>query len=407
MARMDLRLFTMSLLSSKLVSLSGAARGTVFCVDEVKEELFFFIDTADGKKLEIRIPLTPKSIAGFSILNKATINIPDCYRDSRFDPSTDKKSGFKTTQMLCVPLSNHDGKVIGAIQLINSRSGMSFDANDEKLIEAFGVYVQAALENLRNKGAVECAHKQVSSGVSINGAMAMCTSLPHLLEVTFNHICEISRCDYVALYLPPTSHRQMESGPGKGEDPPSVMLRYDNKSTQGAPFSRAQVSVSPKTMLQLCSEFHGFMNVCITVTEVKRSRLETFDVYHGVNGNRAWVEAVPDDVQPPIFQGSSKPGSGQARCVQEVDFPLSAYLKGMAKGVGHRWSNMLMIPIPTCTGTCVIQIAGKDEEESQCFTVADEELLVLIGSMFVSMVRARQWEEREANNADNDDDHIF
>jgi len=86
LARMDLRTITLSLLSDRLVELSGAARGTVFCVDEVKEELFFFIDIPGGKKLEIRIPLSPKSIAGNSILNKELINIPDCYRDSRFEP---------------------------------------------------------------------------------------------------------------------------------------------------------------------------------------------------------------------------------------------------------------------------------------------------------------------------------
>ena len=38
MARMDLRTITLGLLSDRLVQLSGAARGTVFCVDEVKEE---------------------------------------------------------------------------------------------------------------------------------------------------------------------------------------------------------------------------------------------------------------------------------------------------------------------------------------------------------------------------------
>lgn len=74
------------------------------------------IDTKEGEKRTIRIPLSPKSIAGAAILNKEIINIPDCYRDPRFDPTMDKKTGFVTKQMLCVPMANSDGVSIGAIQ---------------------------------------------------------------------------------------------------------------------------------------------------------------------------------------------------------------------------------------------------------------------------------------------------
>jgi len=358
MARMDLRTITLGLLSDRLVILSGAARGTVFCVDEVKEELFFIVDTAAGTKREIRIPLTPKSIAGFAIIEKVTINIPDCYRDPRFNPSTDRATGFRTNQMLCVPLTNHEGRCLGAIQLINSRQGMSFDDNDQKLLEAFAVYVQAAIENLRNKGAVECAHKQVATSIKINSGMSNAFDAKALFDVAFQQTCEAAGCDYMAIYIPV-----------KNEVLKDKYLRHDSKGA----WSKV-VTIRPNCMTHAAAIKNSFMNVCIAQEEVVNNRLELVDVYHGVKGQRAWVGSMPPDVQPVCVQSSSK----EVHCVQDIDFPLETFKES-------KWTNLLMIPLATAEGNYALQLAGKSD--AQCFTVADEELLLLIGQQLVIMIQ--------------------
>ena len=55
--------------------------------------------TGGGK---IRIPMGT-GIVGDCIATGKSINIPDAYRDSRFNPDIDKKTGFVTRQILCVP----------------------------------------------------------------------------------------------------------------------------------------------------------------------------------------------------------------------------------------------------------------------------------------------------------------
>ena len=87
------------------------------------------------------------SMAGASILRNEIINIPDCYQDDRFDSATDKKTGFKTTQMLCVPVAAANGEVIGAVQAINTWNGMSFTDSDVDMLRGFRVYVQIAIMN--------------------------------------------------------------------------------------------------------------------------------------------------------------------------------------------------------------------------------------------------------------------
>ena len=104
------------------------------------------IDTPEGKA-EIRMPLTGKSMAGAAILDNELINIPDCYEDDRFDPAIDRQTGFKTTQMLCVPVTASDGKPIGAIQIINTEDEMSFTQAHVDLLRVFRGYVQIAIIN--------------------------------------------------------------------------------------------------------------------------------------------------------------------------------------------------------------------------------------------------------------------
>ena len=155
--KVDASAIDLGFLSDRVVKLSQAARGAIFVIDEstdimspTKQELYFVIDTPNGKR-EIRMPLTGKSMAGAAIVNNEIINIPDCYEDDRFDPTMDKKTGFHTTQMLCVPVASATGEMIGAIQVINTANGMTFTKADVNLLLAFRVYVQIAIMNKKGQ----------------------------------------------------------------------------------------------------------------------------------------------------------------------------------------------------------------------------------------------------------------
>ena len=122
-------------LKDKALSLSKAARGAVFCIDKRKDDIYFDADMADGSKKEIRIPLKAPSMVGTSIRGNEIINIPDCYEDERFNPATDLKTGFRTKQLLCVPVTTSKGEVIAAIQIINSADGLPFTEQDIEFLQ--------------------------------------------------------------------------------------------------------------------------------------------------------------------------------------------------------------------------------------------------------------------------------
>ena len=75
-----------------------------------------------------------------SIQNKETIVINDPYQDERFNPAVDKQTGFVTKSILCMPVTNAKGKVIGAYQAINKLNAdgtLNLNPNSKTITTAY------------------------------------------------------------------------------------------------------------------------------------------------------------------------------------------------------------------------------------------------------------------------------
>ena len=122
-----------------------ADRCTVFLWDKDTDELWSKVALGIDESKEIRFP-ADKGLAGFVVKSGETVNIVDAYKDSRFNPEVDTKTGYKTKTILCMPITNNNKEIIGAIQVLNKIGGV-FTANDEDLLIAIGGSASIALEN--------------------------------------------------------------------------------------------------------------------------------------------------------------------------------------------------------------------------------------------------------------------
>lgn len=86
-------------------------------------------------------------ISGYVAATGQTLNIVNAYEDKRFDPTVDIDPNFKTKAILCMPIKNAHGKVIGVTQLINKLDGSIFNKNDENLFEAFAIFCGLGINN--------------------------------------------------------------------------------------------------------------------------------------------------------------------------------------------------------------------------------------------------------------------
>ena len=139
---------TLKIVMEQARILMQADRSTLFLYRKEMGELWTKIDAADGSTVhEIRIPGN-RGIVGYVASTGQALNIPDAYKDPRFDPSTDRRTGYETRNILCLPVFNSANELIGVTQLINKQQG-SFSNSDEEFMRAFNIQAGIALENAR------------------------------------------------------------------------------------------------------------------------------------------------------------------------------------------------------------------------------------------------------------------
>lgn len=131
---------------SEATRMLNAERSTLFLNDDRRGELFSRVGMG-LEAAEIRFP-NHMGIAGAVFQSRKTINIPHAYADLRFNPAVDKKTGFFTRSILCVPLINKAGRIIGVTQVLNKHGG-PFTPEDEARLKAFTAQVSIALENAK------------------------------------------------------------------------------------------------------------------------------------------------------------------------------------------------------------------------------------------------------------------
>lgn len=128
-------------LQSEILGLFDADRITIYVVDGVKKQIVSRFKTGTDIA-EIRVPITNGSISGYCAASGKVVNIVNSYDDNElrrinpelvFDKSWDKKSGYKTTQVLAAPII-HNKYLLGVIQLINKKAGTHFSMDDQSSV---------------------------------------------------------------------------------------------------------------------------------------------------------------------------------------------------------------------------------------------------------------------------------
>jgi len=123
------------------LSVLDCERATVFLYDAERNELFSRMATG-VEEISFNGDC---GIAGQVVHTGQVINVPDAYADPRFNPEIDKKTGFRTRNMVAFPLVGFDNTIVGVLQVLNKRKG-TFDPWDNELVKVFGAQVGVALQ---------------------------------------------------------------------------------------------------------------------------------------------------------------------------------------------------------------------------------------------------------------------
>ena len=160
-------------------------RCSLFLVDQAKQELVTRFH--GGLDSEIRMPMN-RGIVGHCATTGETINIEDAYLDRRFDKTVDLKTGYRTKSILCVPIYNNRGEIAGVTEMINKFEGLTFDADDIKMLMAFNVFCGISLDNAKLYSASLDLTRQLRTFVDLSAALSHADKIRNVLNSILENV---------------------------------------------------------------------------------------------------------------------------------------------------------------------------------------------------------------------------
>ncbi len=123
----------------------GTERTSVFLRDPECRELWTVV--AEGELREIRIP-EDAGIAGWVAMRGEPAVVSDVTNDPRWNKEVDRKTGYTTRNILCVPMDDAQGERLGVFQCLNRTQG-SFTEDDVKFLQAIASQAAIYIQNAR------------------------------------------------------------------------------------------------------------------------------------------------------------------------------------------------------------------------------------------------------------------
>ncbi len=131
----------------KLRGVLRCERASLFLVDSASEELWLKVaEEEGGRPVEVRMPMNV-GIAGHVASTGEGVRVDDAYRHPKFNPEVDRKTGFRTRSILCLPIRSTEGHVFAVAQLLNRCDGRPFDDADEARFGEFASSIGVILES--------------------------------------------------------------------------------------------------------------------------------------------------------------------------------------------------------------------------------------------------------------------
>ncbi len=195
----------LKLIMQEITTLMDADRSTLYILDHERKELWAKIALkAEVKEIRQKIG---RGISGHVAATGETINIPDAYQNPRFDPKTDRKTGFTTRSMLCMPVwqphpRENQQQIIGVIQVLNKKDNGVFTEEDEDLLEALASQVAISIENARLYTRLEKKLREIDLLYIYEQILNSENSLPRVLEKLLRKTVEHLKARWIWALLP-------------------------------------------------------------------------------------------------------------------------------------------------------------------------------------------------------------
>ncbi|TDY72186.1 GAF domain-containing protein [Leptospira meyeri] len=185
----------------------------------LEDEEFLYCEVALGEKGEIiqqyaRLELG-EGIVGMVAREKKPIALEDAYKDPRFNASMDKRTGFKTKSLICVPLFVEE-RLIGTLEVINKTNNRIFDSSDLEYLISLSEVAATAIQNANTKDSLDKRILELSLLYEFERLSVSEKSLNELGKWILNRVLEYLGASSGTIYLANADKQELSILSAKG-----------------------------------------------------------------------------------------------------------------------------------------------------------------------------------------------
>jgi len=198
---------TINIIIRETIKLLRADRVSLFVYDRRIDMLVL-----NASNLEQPIRVKPgQGIAGHVFKTQEIVNIPNCYEDERFDQTFDKQTGYRTNNLLTMPIVDFEGECMGVLQAINKKEGSHFSHVDEILLENLTQHVSIALRNAEVYRAAIVTSERASALLHMIQSLSQDLGVQSMILTVTMHANELVQADRCTVFLVDEKKQQLWS----------------------------------------------------------------------------------------------------------------------------------------------------------------------------------------------------
>ena len=269
----------LDLIAREATVLLECDRASIFLLDRERNELLSKVALGSDEILRFDARM---GIAGSTVMSGRSINVKDAYGDPRFYTAIDGQTGYRTRNVLSVPMRNQRGEIIGAFEALNKGVG-PFTARDEESLSALASHAAIAIETAQLVGELrrsqdelveQNAHlwREVESKYSSHGIIG---TGPRIQQVV--RLIERIRDSVVSVLITGES--------GTGKEMAAKAIHYTSQRAR-RPFVALNCAALPETLVE--SELFGIEKGVATGVQ---SRVGQFEK---ANGGTLFLDEIGD-----------------------------------------------------------------------------------------------------------------
>ena len=349
-----------TLITQQACSLLEADRGSLYLLDRETGELHSRMALGlPGKTIRLKLH---QGVAGLVAATGESIVVDEAYADVRFYRAVDEATGYRTRQVLCVPIKSRRGDVLGVLELLNKRSG-NFTPEDQEVLVLLASQVGVALTNAQLHDGLRTNLDRLSRLMKIGAAISSELDLDALLRTISETTSHLLHAERSTVFLVDRARNELWSRVAEGLDRQEIRIPLTAGiagmvASTGAPIRISDAYTDPRFNPEVDKRtgYHTRNILCAPMRNARRQVIGVFQVLNKRGGDFS----VMDEQLLASLSSQAAVAVENAQLYEEVQraYTQLQALDRMKSDLLNSISHELRTPLAPILGYCDILLSG-------------------------------------------------